>query len=723
MAYDEEGCMTREDQLEQMKSNLAKDMASEQLIQHDSPTIKSSIVVSESDPQDETLIGEVSSPGTDNGSLSSQARKALDLATTYTFQEVHPDGHWCGEQKGNITITAEYVMLYTCLGLTSSLDRDRSALFTYILSEQSPDGSWTLAPDIPGNVSCTTEAYLALKILGVQPDMEPMVRARNFILAVGGVAKVRVFTRFHLAVFGLWPWSSIPEMPCEVIWMPHWSPVGIYRLASWARCIIIPLLLFSHHRPIWTLPNGKSANNDFLDELWVEPAKKDVPYTPPLLDLFRSDLTAFVFAVADKALVYLGGLRSFPCRKYARKSVLEWILDHQEVEGDWGGIFPGMHFCLLALILEGYTLHDTRCIKALEAIEKFGIKDERGKRVQPCVGPVWDTILMSMALCDSGLAGSDPQLLKAVEWVEARQLFGPEGDWRIYSPNLAPGGFSFEYVNTWYPDVDDTAAAIITFIEQDPFSAKSPMTTAAVGWILGMQNRDHGWAAFDKDNDYLFLNKIPFSDMDSLCDPSSPDVTGRILEAFGMLARTAAFVDNHPQLLSRTQEACEKGIAYLVMTQEKTGAWYGRWGCNYIYGTSNVLCGLAYHLSHPSVPPLIPPAIAWLKAVQNEDGGWGEGLNTYYDPSRAGCGVSTPSQTAWGLMGLLDHVSRADPAIERGVGWLIDNQEKRRGEGASWYQRLYTGTGFPNHWYLGYTFYPHYFPIMALGRYLRSRGV
>ena len=659
-------------------------------------------------------------PELDPAIFHSGALRAIDLAQNYAFQIQQPDGHWFGEQKGNITITSEYVFLYQLLGLTHSLDRDREVLIRYILSEQGADGSWTLAPDdIPGDVSCTTEAYLALKILGLEPDSAPMVTARSRIHALGGAAKVRVFTRFYLACFGLWPWSSVPEMPCEILWMPNWSPVSIYRLSSWARCIIVPLLLLSHHRPIFALPNGKSAHNDYLDELWLNPARKDIPYCKPLLDLFLTDFTAFGFAAADTALWYLGGLRRSPLRGFARKAVVEWILGHQEVEGDIGGIYPGAHFCVVALICEGYSLEDKPVVKFLEAIERFGYQDDLGKRIQPCVGPVWDTILMSMAICDTGLEITDHRLKKAIEWVKARQLFGPEGDWRIYSPNLAPGGFSFEYFNTWYPDIDDTAAAIIAFVKQSPASANTQTITAAVEWILGMQNRDDGWGAFDKDNDYLFLNKIPFSDMEALCDPSSPDVTGRILEAFGLLMRTPDFTENHQELLKRVKKATDRGIDYIIKSQEETGAWFGRWGSNYIYGTSNVLCGLAYHTkSHPFIKSLIPQALGFLKEHQNPDGGWGETLETYRDPSLAGRGVSTPTHTAWALIGLMTQVSKTDAAIEKGVSYLLETQSDKAEEGATWPQRLYTGTGFPNHWYLGYTLYPHFFPMMALGRYV-----
>ena len=281
------------------------------------------------------------------------------------------------------------------------------------------------------------------------------------------------------------------------------------------------------------MPNDKAAQNDYLDELWTSSSEKAVPYCKPLRELLWKDLVAFIFAFMDMVLSWLGGLRGFFLRRYSLWQCYAWILEHQEPSGDWAGIFPPMHVGLLALILEGHSLSDGCVVRGLEAVERFVWQDERGKRVQACVSPVWDTILMTIGLRDVGVDGSNENLLKAVDWVRRHQLLGPEGDWRIYNSRLSPGGFGFEYFNTWYPDADDTAAAILAFVKQNPSCVGLPFLRSAIEWILGMQNIDGGWAAFDLHNDRLFLNKVPFSDMDSLCDPSTADVTGRILEAFG----------------------------------------------------------------------------------------------------------------------------------------------------------------------------------------------
>lgn len=652
--------------------------------------------------------------------LNMAVRNALTLARNHAFNIVQPDGHWVGEQRGNATITAEYVFLRQSLNL--SLTHDGPALRKYILSDQKADGSWSIAPSYPGDVSTSVEAYLALKILSVPAtDTAAMSRARDFIIAAGGVEKVRIFTRFYLAAFGLFPWTAVPELPVELALMPKWAPINIYHLSSWARSTIMPLLILSHHQPVYALPNGKSAKNDFLDELWCNPTQKNVPYSERLGPLLATDWTASSFVAVDKALHFLNGLRSFPLRSYARRQCIEWILEHQEGTGDWGGIFPPMHLDCLALVLEGFSVMDDQVVRGLEAIERFAWQDSRGKRMQPCVGPVWDTILMTIGLCDAGIQTDDPHLVRAVDWFKSRQLFGVEGDWRVYNSRLKSGGFSFEYFNTWYPDVDDTAAAVLAFIKQDSRSANSDSVTAALEWTLGMQNRDGGWAAFDLNNDKIFLNKIPFSDMDSPCDPSSADVTGRVLEAFGLLDRISLDVKIKEDLMRRMRFACESAIIYLASTQEPTGAWYGRWGCNYIYGTSNVLCGLAYFArDNPRVQNLVKPAVSWLLSVQNTDGGWGEDLDTYIYPKRAGCGSSTASQTAWGAMALLAHLSKHDKAIERSVAYLVRSQTDREGNGSTWPEVGHLGTDFPGHFYLGYTLYPHFFPMMALGRYLEE---
>lgn len=334
---------------------------------------------------------------------------------------------------------------------------------------------------------------------------------------------------------------------------------------------------------------------------------------------------------------------------------------------------------------------------------------------------MWDTVLTVIGLCDAGVSGSDEHLTRAMEWVKARQQLGPEGDWRIYRPGITPGGWCFEYHNTWYPDVDDTAAVHLAFLKQNPESRGTTVVIQATEWVLGIQNKDGGFAAFDYSTNKVFLNKIPFSDMNSLSDPSTADVTGRVLEAYRLLMKEPCSIA--VDLERRLRTASQRAITNLAKQQESMGAWYGRWGSNYVYGTSNVLCGLAYFSDNPQVQKMVGPTIFWLKSVQNGDGGWGEEFITYKDPAQAGRGTSTASQTAWGLMGLLAHLIPSDESIRKGIGHLISTQTTRRGGGASWPETKYTGTGFPGFFYIGYELYAHYFPLVALGRFAQSSAL
>lgn len=659
----------------------------------------------------------------DASSLISQVEHALKLSNDYALGLVHPDGHWYGEMNTNVTVTAEYIFLRQALRL--DLKTDIAAYCRYLLSQQNSDGSWGLAPEYPGDVSTSTEAYLALKILGTSPHTPAMRNARAFVLKAGGIARVRIFTRIFLATFGLFPWSAVPELPVELMLLPSICPINIYKFASWARGTIAPLLIICHHQPVYSLPNGKSTDNDYLDELWVDCTNKSVPYGLPLWDLMsQGEFAGLAFGVLDKVLYQLNGLRSIPLiRAYARKQCIQWILERQEKTGDWAGIFPPMHANMYAFTLEGYKLDDDPVRLGFQALERFAWEDEKGKRIQACVSPVWDTALMTIGLCDA-MSPNKQTIDHALAWIRARQLLEPRGDWRVYRPQLAPGGFSFEYENSWYPDVDDTAAIILAQVKHDNGSIGSNSVIAAAKWILGMQNPDGGWAAFDVENDKLFLNKIPFSDMDSLCDTSCADITGRILEAYGlMMMKYSSVKTDADPLLHTLRAACMRGMHYLASTQEPNGSWYGRWGCNYIYGTSHVLCGLAYFVEERLVCVMVKSALQWLKSRQNDDGGWGESLLSYQSPDREQQ-ASTPSQTAWALMGLLSHLPVTDDAIERGIRYLVSSQRPEQGIGSSWPQAVYTGTGFPNHFYLGYDYYRHYFPMMALGRYLQgSRGL
>ncbi|KAK8103359.1 squalene cyclase [Apiospora kogelbergensis] len=649
-------------------------------------------------------------------SLPSRAKKALGQAVQFSFDHQREDGHWVAEVSSDATFTSQYVMFKYAVGL--DLKSDGYAIKLWLLRDQKEDGSWGLAPELPGNVSTTTEAYLALKILGVSSEEKAMLKARDFMQANGGVAKVRFFTRFFLATFGLVPWAAIPQIPAELILLPPSSPLNIYTMSSWARSTMIPVLIVAHHKPLYALPNGRSPDNNFLDELWIDPRNKNVPFAPPLTQLlWERDWIQFAFTAADKVLAFLGGLKKSPTRKLALGKCVDWLLEHQEEEGDWAGFFPPMHGSVWALILEGYPLDHDAVKRGLGALERLAVQDdEGGKRLTATVSPVWDTSLVALAMCDAGTA-SDPRMCKTAEWLKCRQLLGPEGDWRVYTR-----GWSFQYHNKWYPDVDDTAVVVMALAKQDNQWIETESLVHAVTWIMGMQNHDGGWGAFDCYNNKMWLHKIPFSDMDSLCDPSTADVTGRILECFGyLLSQQRDRLED--QMAKKLEASANRGVNYLLKEQDEFGGWWGRWGNNYIYGSGNVLRGLVHFgESDRKVCSALKTAVTWFESIQNADGGWGETLASYVSPDLAGRGgPSNAAQTAWALQSLLLFRPATSQAIQGGISWLVKNQTVQSSKGTSWPTDFYTGTGFPNVLYLGYPLYHHAFPIMALSKYLSTQ--
>ena len=642
-------------------------------------------------------------------------KKCIEAARNYSLKIQRPDGHWVGELESNTTITAEYIFLLQALGLP--FDRDKTPFIKYLLSKQNADGSWGIAHDYAGDVSTTAETYLALRLCGVDQDHTALRQAQEFILQNGGLEKIRVFTRINFALFGLFPWSSVPSIPPEFMFLPPQSPINIYRLSSWARSTMVPLFIIFHHKPTFALPNGCSRSNAWLDHLWINPNKKNIPYIPT----FKAALKEYgwslktTFIGSDVLLKALDRAQSSRLarniRKHAVKACEDWVLEHQEVSGDWAGIFPPMVNGVLALYLNGHKLDSPPVKQGLEALDRFIWRDKLGARVEACQSPVWDTALSLIGHVDSKTPPKSRPMQMAARWLESKRLDVTHGDWRIYNTSNTSGGWSFEYENSWYPDVDDTAAVVLALMKQNTGVKRKSVVTNAVKWMVSMQNSDGGFAAFDIDNDHLYLNDIPFSDMDSLCDPSSPDVTGRVIEALGLL---------NSKIHLKT---IERAVRYLLQTQEAEGPWFGRWGVNYIYGTSNVLCGLRASksliknsrvLNLRAVESSTQKAVKWLVSKQNDDGGWGECLESYKDRSLMGQGTSSASQTAWALMALEGHLPKDSKPILYGIDWLIRNQSKT----GTWKEPAFTGTGFPNHFYLKYHLYCHYFPMMALGRFV-----
>ena len=654
--------------------------------------------------------------------MEADVRHALSTAEQYAWSLQHADGHWCAEFATGAFPTAEHVFFNQMWGV--DISRHAPGFIKHILFLQNVDGSWSPAPDHAGDVSITAEVYLALRLLGVGADSKQLQLAGSFIRAAGGIAKVRVLTRIFFASFGLMPWSSVPQLPAEIMLLPVASPINIYTLWAPARDSVVPLLIIRHHEPLYALPNGKSRTNDFLDDLWLDPTRKAIPYGRPYWELWRTDAMGFTLKAVDHLTSSLKSLRYSPLRYLARKKVVTWLLEHQNSDGTWFGYLTSWELTMQALLLEGFTLEDQPIRRGLAAMENWLLEDQDGKRIQLSNSPVWDTAMMMKALCSLGY-WDDPRVRKAAAWCKSQQLHGPKTDLAQYCPDLPSGGFAFEYDNPWYPDVDDTAAVALSMLDQDVGAVEKFPFIRATKFVLAMQNKDGGWSAFERDRDPRWLHKSPFNDMDNLCDPSSADVTGRVLELCGLVVRSAdSVVAKAPtDLIDSARRAAHRAIPYLAEQQEADGSWWGRWSINYVFGTGNAIGGLVLFADTErryDIAAMVQLGAAFLVRVQHEDGGWGESYATNDDPpAPPGSGPSLPSATAWALLGLMAAgVGPEDVTIQRGVQWLMREQVNPDIKGdLSWFERPHTGVGFPRKLYIGYKMYQHYFPLMALARY------
>ncbi|HEU5230320.1 MAG TPA: squalene--hopene cyclase [Ktedonobacteraceae bacterium] len=607
-----------------------------------------------------------------------QFKQALDRAVQWLLEQQHSEGWWCGELETNVTMTAEHVLLLRFLDL--SLERLRDSTIRHILTHQREDGSWALYFDGPADLSTTIEAYVALKVLGVDPGNDAMQRALKVIHQQGGVAKARVFTKIWLALFGQYPWSGIPSMPPELIYLPPWVPFNIYDFACWARGTIAPLLIVLSRRPV--KPLGCS-----VPELVV-------PGTEGLLTRVPG---SGIFWWADKLLKLYEKLPWQPGRSRARRRVVDWIVERQEADGSWGGIQPPWVYSLIALYLEGMDTNHPVMRRGIEGQEGFTLEDESGWRFQACMSPVWDTAWSLLALHHAGVERDHPGIQRAVHWLLQEQIF-TGGDWQVRCGPVPCGGWAFEFENDIYPDIDDTAVVVLALREAGTESVVSTAVDHATRWVLATRSSNGAWGAFDKDNTRQIVYRLPFADFGALLDPPTEDVTAHVLE---MLAH----VDTPGK-----EEIIQAALRYLRHTQQPDGSWYGRWGVNYIYGTWCVISALtALQDSGYTVQDMIDRGSSWLLAHQNSDGGWGESCYSYGDSSFAGIGQSTPSQTAWAVLALQSAGLGQHAACLRGLGYLRETQVD-----GTWEEPQYTGTGFPRDFYINYHLYRHVFPTMAL---------
>ncbi|MFF8289715.1 squalene--hopene cyclase [Streptomyces sp. NPDC016309] len=621
------------------------------------------------------------------------AARAAQRSIDHLLSRQDDEGWWKGDLETNVTMDAEDLLLRQFLGIEDEATTHAAAL--HIRGRQRGDGTWATFYGGPGDLSATVEAYVALRLAGDRPDEPHMARAAAWIRERGGIAAARVFTRIWLALFGWWKWEDLPELPPELIFLPPWFPLNIYDFGCWARQTIVPLTVVSAKRPVRPAPFA-------LDELHTDPG---VPNPPRRLA--PAGTWEGAFQRLDKALHAYRRVAPRWLRGAAMNTAARWIVERQENDGCWGGIQPPAVYSLIALHLLGYDLEHPVMRAGLESLDRFAVRRDDGARmVEACQSPVWDTCLAVIALADAGVRPDHPALVKAADWMLGEEIVRP-GDWAVRRPGLAPGGWAFEFHNDNYPDIDDTAEVILALRRvrhPHPEQIEAAVRRGAT-WTAGMQSRDGGWAAFDADNTSPFPNRLPFCDFGEVIDPPSADVTAHVVE---MLAHEGKA--HHP----RTR----RGVAWLLAEQEPSGAWFGRWGVNHIYGTGSVVPALTA-AGLPTTHPAIRRAVTWLESVQNEDGGWGEDLRSYREQEWIGHGASTASQTAWALLALLAAGERASGAVERGVRWLTATQR----EDGSWDEPYFTGTGFPWDFSINYHLYRQVFPLTALGRYVNGGPV
>ena len=616
-----------------------------------------------------------------------RAEAALRRARSLLLSLQAPAGWWRGELQTNVTMDAEDLLMREFLGIRTP--EQTAAAARWIRSQQQPDGSWITFHGGPGDLSTTVEAWVALRLAGDPEGSAHLRAAAEFVRAAGGVQRARVFTRIWLALFGLWPWELLPVLPPEMVLLPNRAPLALPSWGCWARQTIVPLTVVSAVRPVRPLPFTVAA----LD------TGADGPPRPAW------HTTAALFGRLDRVLHRYHHHALRPLRRHAIGVAERWIVDRQEADGSWGGIQPPWVYSLLALHLLGRPLDDPVLARGLAGLDRFTIwepgPDGPVRRLEACQSPVWDTALAVVALRDAGLPAGHPALQAASRWLLGEQVLVP-GDWSVRRPDLAPGGWSFEFDNDLYPDVDDTAEVVLA-LRRAPVPGMAGALGRAVGWTVGMQSGDGGWGAFDADGFSALPTRLPFCDFGAVIDPPTADVTAHAVE---MLAGEGL----------ADSPAARRGVRWLLEHQEADGSWFGRWGVNYVYGTGAAVPALVA-AGVPGDHPALRAAVAWLLDRQQPDGGWGEDIRSYTDPgSWSGRGTPTASQTAWALLALLAAGGAGD-AVDRGIGWLLDHQQPDGG----WDEPQFTGTGFPADFSINYHLYRLVFPITALGRYLGGR--
>jgi squalene-hopene/tetraprenyl-beta-curcumene cyclase len=621
--------------------------------------------------------------------IESQVGEAVGRSVNWLLSAQAQEGYWWAELEADTTLESDYILYLHVLGQLKS-EKTRK-LAKYIREKQLPDGGWNIFHGGPSELNPTVKAYVALRLAGDPATAAHMEKATRKIHELGGLEATNSYVRFYLAMVGAVDWSLVPAIPPELMLLPNWFPLNIYEMSSWTRGIVIPLSIVYAHKPGWRLPEGVT-----VDELFKVPGGK------PHSFVWDRRVVSWrnCFLALNLGLMVYEKLPWKPLRKAALKRARKWMLERVERSDGLATILPAMMNSIFALLASGSDTADPLVAREMQFLERYKIEEKGKIRMQPCISPVWDTAIAMVSLEEAGLDPAHPSLVAAERWLLDKQILG-SGDWQVKNQKAEPGGWAFEFRNDHYPDVDDTAFVLMALgrvADPEPGRQRGAIRRG-LAWLISMQNSDGGWGAFDHENNLQFLNHIPFADHNAMLDPSTADVTARAVECLGQLGWSAS----HPVI--------ERARAYMRNDQTSSGAWFGRWGVNYIYGTSGVLRALET-LALTSQPEY-QRAADWLRSVQNADGGFGESALSYLDPALKGQGPSTASQTAWGLIGLLAAAGPDDPAAERAVAWLI----ARQNADGTWDEDEFTGTGFPCVFYLKYHFYRISFPLYALARY------
>ncbi|MGA7313952.1 MAG: squalene--hopene cyclase [Silvibacterium sp.] len=644
----------------------------------------------------------------DLGEVEAAAARSRD----FIFSQQDPAGFWCGELEADPMLEADYIFAHILLG-TGDQPRLERAL-TEILRYQNNDGGWSIYPGGPSNISLSVKCYFAGKLMGMKADHPVLARAREWILANGGVVDCNTFTKIYLCFLGQYEYDAVPAIPPEIVLFPNWFYFNIYEISSWSRAILVPLSIAYAKKPY-----KKISPEQGIDELFVggrENADLHLRWDKKRLVSWRN-----FFLFCDRMVHWFERIHIRPLRKMALKKAEKWMLERFEMSDGLGAIYPAMLNAIIALRCLGYSFDDPQFIRAMDEFEKLGIDEPNGTehyakptfRMQPCMSPVWDTAQAVYALGEAGVPRNDPRLLKAADWMLSKEV-RHKGDWAVKNRKTQPGGWYFEFNNEFYPDVDDSGQVLLALnkVDNPRERYQYDVSQRAIDWIFSMQCKNGGWASFDKDNTKMIFEQIPFADHNAMLDPPTVDITGRILETLASYG------------YSRKDKRIERAIKFIYDEQEPDGSWFGRWGVNYIYGTFLVLRGLEA-IGVWNHEPQIQQAAEWIRMVQNTDGGWGETCGSYDDSATRGVGPSTPSQTAWAILGLLAAGDTRSDSVAKGIKWLLKHQQadgswdESIGQGVT-RQALYTGTGFPRVFYLAYHLYRDYFPLLALTNYKRA---